>query len=72
MKHISSTIILMSLALWACSCEDSDTKLPLKAEFESDKTSVLVGDEVSFNDLSTVNLLAGTGLSRVPRLTLPS
>ena len=53
MKHISSTIILMSLALWACSCEDSDTKLPLKAEFESDKTSVLVGDEVSFNDLST-------------------
>ena len=43
----------MSLALWACSCEDSDTKLPLKAEFESDKTSVLVGDEVSFNDLST-------------------
>jgi PKD repeat protein len=50
MKRIIS-ILSAALAFAAVSCQPNDGS-PVKADFEYDKTSVLVGEEVNFTDLS--------------------
>lgn len=51
MKRILS-LISIALCFASVSCTD-EAETPLKADFEVDKASVLVGDVVTFNDLST-------------------
>lgn len=52
MKRYS--IIFMSfLAALMVSCKDEDANAPLKADFEESAAEVLVGDEVTFTDIST-------------------
>ena len=51
MKRIIS-LISIALCLAAVSCK-KESETPLQADFEVDQTSVLVGDVVTFNDLST-------------------
>ncbi len=54
MKRYS--IIFMSLlAVVMASCKDEETDATLKADFEESATEVLVGDEVTFTDISTGN-----------------
>ena len=41
------------LAALMVSCKDEDANAPLKADFEESAAEVLVGDEVTFTDIST-------------------
>lgn len=55
MKRISIIILSLSIAAAAVSCRNDEAKSPLKAAFEESATDVLVGDEVTFTDISTGN-----------------
>lgn len=50
-----SIIFISFLAALMVSCKDEETNAPLKAAFEESASEVLVGDEVTFTDISTGN-----------------
>ncbi len=59
MKRILS-YISVALAFMAVSCKPEKTSVPLTADFEFDRSDVLVGEEVSFNALTTGNVTRWT------------
>lgn len=50
-----SIIFISFLAALMFSCKDEEANAPLKAAFEESASEVLVGDEVTFTDISTGN-----------------
>lgn len=50
-----SIIFVSLLAAAIVSCKDNETDVPLTAAFEESAANVLVGDEVTFTDISTGN-----------------
>lgn len=55
MKRLSNIFIILLAAAAVVSCGNDEKNAPLNAAFEESATDVLVGDEVTFTDISTGN-----------------